>query len=247
MLDNFYSEYEMTLNERLDNVDALIKEVVDSVNANSEAIANTIMDAAKQAGYSLTDSMTTALVGDGSMITKYTQGLANELTTLNSAISEIAQNVANMAMVGDAAAAKTVSGMKVQGYSNGGYIAELQKIAMRNGDDMITVNTLKPGEAIMTPDQATQFSKLVNNLPVLHNLMTGSEHIPTVYSEATAGYGNVQYGDINVTFPIDHVQDYNELVSQIQKDAKFERFIEDITVGRMLGGGKLSKYNQKWK
>ncbi len=59
------------------------------------------------------------------------------------------------------------SGAKKIGFSRGGYIADLQTLAMANGDDMVTVNTLKKGEAVLTEPQAVMFGKLVERLPEL--------------------------------------------------------------------------------
>lgn len=246
LLDDLYSEYEQILNERLDDVNALVGDVIDSVNANSGIIADTIANAAKDVGYTLTDSMVGTLFGDGSMLSEYSRGYAEQLTTLNTVIGNIAQNVAAIVANGDAGTTKVLTSAKVQGFSSGGYVAELQKIAMRNGDDVVTVNTLKRGEAIMTADQTMQFRKLVNNLPVLHNLMDNSGYAAAISSTTEASHGNVQYGDINVTIPIDHVQDYNDFVSKLQKDAKFERMIEAMTTNRLTNGSKLAKYNQRW-
>lgn len=246
LLDELFGEYERILNERLDDTNALVNDVITSVNSNSANIADTIISASKDVGYSITESMVTTLLQNGDTITEYNKGFAAQLTTLNSAISNIAQNVDAIVSMGDSGAAKTIAGSKVSGYSSGGYVAELQKIAMRNGDDVVTVNTLKRGEAILTPDQTVQFSKLVNNLPVLHNLMDGSGYASAIVNAAGANHSSVQYGDINVSFPIDHVQDYNDFVSKLQKDTKFEKVIEDITIGRLTGGSKLSKYKQRW-
>ena len=41
----------------------------------------------------------------------------------------------------------------------------MQKVAYQNGDDMVTINTLKPGEAVLSPEQTKQFVKLTNFLP----------------------------------------------------------------------------------
>lgn len=44
-------------------------------------------------------------------------------------------------------------------------MADVQRIAAKQGDDIITVNTLKKGEAVLTPEQAVQFKKLVQEIP----------------------------------------------------------------------------------
>jgi hypothetical protein len=56
------------------------------------------------------------------------------------------------------------------------------------------------------------------------------------------GYGSgVNIGALSVTIPIDHVQDYNEMVSQMQKDPKFEKLVNAMTLDRAVGRSRLSK------
>ena len=52
--------------------------------------------------------------------------------------------------------------------------------------------------------------------------------------------GGVKVGDINVN--IDHVQDYNDFVRQLQRDPKFEKLIHAMTDNVYMGGSKLEKY-----
>lgn len=53
----------------------------------------------------------------------------------------------------------------------------------------------------------------------------------------------VTFGDI----VIDHVEDYNDFVTQLQHDPKFEKMIHSMTTDRYLGGSSLAKYKYKWK
>ena len=41
---------------------------------------------------------------------------------------------------------------------------------------------------------------------------------------------------------IDKVADYQDFVTQLQRDHKFERLIQSMTVDRLAGGGSLAKY-----
>lgn len=131
-------------------------------------------------------------------------------------------------------------GSKLVGYSAGGYVADMQRVAMRNGDDMVTVNTLKKGEAILTPEQAQQFSGLVNDLPKLQGIVDMSKYLSDI-SGRPVGSG-VSIGNVSFNIPIDHVENYDDFVAQIQKDDKFERLIQSMTVDRIAGNSKLSKY-----
>jgi len=48
-------------------------------------------------------------------------------------------------------------------------------------------------------------------------------------------------------FEIDHVDDYNDLMTKIQNDRKFEKMIQSMTIGRINGGGALDKYLVNWR
>ena len=67
---------------------------------------------------------------------------------------------------------------------------------------------------------------------------------------ATNGVGGTSIGEINcdyeINIPIDHVDDYSDLMYKIQHDKKFEQMIQDMTVNRIFGGSKLAKYKQSW-
>ena len=45
---------------------------------------------------------------------------------------------------------------------------------------------------------------------------------------------------------IDHVQDYNDFVTQLQQDRKFEKMINAMTLDRLTGGSSLAKNKYKW-
>ncbi len=48
-------------------------------------------------------------------------------------------------------------------------------------------------------------------------------------------------------FEIDHVDDYNDLMTKIQSDSKFEKMIQAMTIGRLNGKSANAKYNYAWK
>ncbi len=357
MLDDFYDDYETNLNKRLDDVDALIQDMVDSVNANSTNISDTITTQASSVGYTLSSNMTSIWSSGGGaydVIAKYGNGMTEQLTTLNTVISGIANYVEAMATAGNNIANDTVStttttanpiqtnvptanpnpivtpspvvtpsqpttnpnpepakktqvkvvngrwnirtgpstkykdigtskpgdvydyagetsgrwnsiiykGQKawmynegsklIQGYSEGGYIAELQKIAMRNGDDMITVNTLKRGEAILKPDQAAMFSQFVKNgVPVLHNVLDESKMMSKTLGQPVRESGTETYGAKysidKVEVVIEQVDDYDDLVEKMKRDGKFEKMVQSMTVDRLSGGSKLAKHKCRWE
>lgn len=60
------------------------------------------------------------------------------------------------------------------------------------------------------------------------------------------------YGETNIenhfeiTIPIEKVEDYNDFVTKLQKDGKFEKMIQAMTIGRINGGSPLDKYKYQW-
>lgn len=135
--------------------------------------------------------------------------------------------------------------MKSMGYSSGGFVADMQKIAFRNGDDMIAVNTLKKGEAVLSAAQTEMFKALIEKLPTANAMLDTSQFFPNLSGNfAKREIGNVENKtEINVA--IDRVLDYNDFVSQMQKDPRVERIIQGMTVDQLAGKGALSKYRVK--
>ena len=137
----------------------------------------------------------------------------------------------------------SASGSSIIGYKGGGIIADMQRVAMRNGDDMITVNTLKKGEGIMTVPQTEAFRKMVEHLPALEGIVNTSGSLAK-FRNGTHSAGTTNTFEINI--PIDHVQDYNDFVMQLRNDGKFEKFIQSITVDTAVGGSRLAKNRFQW-
>lgn len=79
-----------------------------------------------------------------------------------------------------------------------------------------------------------------NSKPGILNRIDNVSALPSV--------NNTSIGDISyqINIPIEHVADYNDFTNQLRKDDKFEKFIQSVTIDRMVGGGKLSKNKYKW-
>lgn len=87
LLDDLYNEYELSLNARLDNVDAFLSDMIDSINANSSSISDTIQQECANVGYTLSETMSSIWTNDGgafTVISKYgDQFLTQNTSTLN--------------------------------------------------------------------------------------------------------------------------------------------------------------------
>lgn len=60
---------------------------------------------------------------------------------------------------------------------------------------------------------------------------------PNVTQNTTVNLGGIA---------IDHVEDYNDLISQMQKDKNFEKLVRAMTIDQMTGKGSLTKYEHRW-
>lgn len=330
LLDDLYDEYETMLNERLDNIDALMDDMIDYTNANAADIQATIASETAAVGYTMSDEMSTIWSGAENVVSKYGDSFYTQLTTVNTALNMIRNQIANMKAAGDSIAAgyiaettpeteedpnaptlkpeakteepakeepasekkmvKVVNGQwwlykngpkkgrtdsivhkgetyeylgekngytkilykgkerwfnsngaRKMGFAEGGFVAGLQKMAYQNGDDMLTFNTLKRGEAVFTERQYKQIEKLVNNVPGLQKLIDMNDLITSVgASSFNNGDTNVQVdvGGIN----IQHVENLDDFMYQVQRDGRFEKLIQSMTTDLVVGRQKLRKF-----
>ncbi|MCM1171387.1 MAG: hypothetical protein NC393_04580 [Clostridium sp.] len=94
-----YDDYEEVLNARLDNIDALVADMIDMINSNGSEIRNTIESVADKVGYTITDSLSKAL-GEGSnlnlLISNFSSKFDTVATALQSSIDAIKAYVYKM-------------------------------------------------------------------------------------------------------------------------------------------------------
>lgn len=104
LLDELYNEYETILNQRLDNLEVLIQDMIGEINANANLISTTLSEKADSVGYTLSESMTTIWDTNSTKITTvlttYGQniqnGISSAATTVNAAIGTINTNLSTM-------------------------------------------------------------------------------------------------------------------------------------------------------
>lgn len=113
LLDDLYERYETTLNQRLDNVDVLVEEMIGSVNANTDSINATLTETADSVGYTMTDSMQS--IWDGSVdalegtIGMYGDSFNEKLTAINIVLNDIEASIEEMVRASDAAAEQEIA------------------------------------------------------------------------------------------------------------------------------------------
>lgn len=96
MLDNLYSEYEEILNTRLDDIDALLSDIIAEVNNNASNISETLNAQTEAVGATLSENMQSIWGNDGcatGIITKYGDNFNSQLTSVNNVLNAIATSM----------------------------------------------------------------------------------------------------------------------------------------------------------
>ena len=216
ILDDVYDEYEELMNKRLDNVDLLMKEMVDASNANSAVIQNEIKNVASQVGYSITSELQTAMNGSYANYDRVFSGIAGATEVLNKIYSTVS------AMAAAAGAVKA--------YAKGGLI-DYTGLAAVHG-------TPANPEMVLSAADTEKFLQAAQMMNLLQGGTIGGGDIGA--SVVPSG-GGMNIGEVILDIDIDHVENYDDFVKQLQADPKFEKMIDAMTMGRMLGGSKLAK------
>lgn len=95
LMDSLYTEYETILNSRLDNIDALMEDMISEINNSSSTISDAINNAAENVGYTLSDEISSIWSNDSgfsNVIGMY----GDKMNTTNSVLGTISENIRNM-------------------------------------------------------------------------------------------------------------------------------------------------------
>lgn len=138
LLDSLYTEYELVLNERLDNIDALLADMIDMVNANAttlndsmfwntSSIVETLDRVSGEVGYTMSENMWNVWHSAGALgdvVSMYDEGFLQQMTSINSVLGSIQVNTQQMieasnqiaqALIQSAqATTQAIEGMKAQ-------------------------------------------------------------------------------------------------------------------------------------
>ena len=266
LLNNLYTEYETVLNQRLDNIDALMSDVTSAIDENSETIENTILLAAAAVGYNVTDSIGQIWSNDADKDWK-------------KSISDILSNIYNSmggtesTLMGDVNGDGKITGTDARlALRAAARLENLSESEMAradlNGDGKITPdearsillasarlkdlptseNTSEKGDYIIIDDI---FSRLFGNTSFADSINGVSDIMDVSHltksnipiSSASNNVGDVTY---QITIPIDHVLDYEDFMNQMKSDSKFADFLKSATIDRLTGANSLSKNKYIW-
>lgn len=103
-----------------------------------------------------------------------------------------------------------------------------------------TLRKLDAGDMVFNADQVEKLWNLSKGMPnmFVDNLGAKLPDIPNI-SNSLANKVDVSYGDVTLSFP--NVHNYEDFMKQAQQDPKFEKMVQNMTVGQTLGRNSLSK------
>ena len=128
----------------------------------------------------------------------------------------------------------------IMGYRKGGIVGDLQTIAKGNGDDMVTINTLKRGEGIIPLEMMPAMTTVVNGMPTLAKAM---EEVQNKRLTTFGEMNNVYLDNLSVILP--NVKDYQGLRKELLNDKAFMKVFKSEIASDLGVGTKLNKNRYK--
>ena len=180
LLSNLYDEYELLLNERLDDVDGLIIDMIDATNQNSETINATIKEATEKVGYDLSDSMR-EIWDDGSavkdVVSYYGDNFTSYLTTTNQALANIEALVTSLVNASNSAAENEIS------KANNSTVSTSSSSSSKNNSSSST-NTSSTKKSQSQTKQSTSKSSQSSNKPITIGGLVKADSSALIYGSA---------------------------------------------------------------
>lgn len=240
LIDNFVDEYKEALFTGLDDIDTTLNSILSSIE-DPQAINATIKDAAAEYGYAISDSMSEIIrFGNVESILNDISETVNKLFELAEYVKLNDNNDPVIDSNGNVSTGQDGSGVrsKVFGVADGGHVADIKKAAIRNGDNIITVNTLRKGESVLTPQQTQWFQEYADNMPALSKLIDIQSAVPLRNIQPAFNF------DVNMTyapqFNVGNVNDYNDIRDRLLNDRALPQAVRAMTVDMLNGGSSLA-------
>ena len=109
MLDDLYQEYSDKIDEKFEQTEILIQELIGVVNENQSSISDTITTVTSDVGYTISDQMKTIWNDAGTVISGFTGKFDTYATTVQSAINSIQVTIDNILKIAQAEANKNIA------------------------------------------------------------------------------------------------------------------------------------------
>lgn len=217
MLDDLYQEYSDKIDEKFEQTEILIQELIGVVNENQSSISDTITTVTSDVGYTISDQMKTIWNDAGTVISGFTGKFDTYATTVQSAINSIQVTIDNMLKIAQAEANKNIAtANNPNGVANGSSSTASKPHAT-------------PKANANNNSSATQAPKASPNVGTRVNA-TGNWYYDS--------YGTAPTGNVNRFKP-----DYFE-IDKIANGRAYPYHIQAIIKGKRAGGNGWVKGNQ---
>lgn len=220
MLDDLYQEYSDKIDEKFEQTEILIQELIGVVNENQSSISDTITTVTSDVGYTISDQMKTIWNDAGTVISGFSGKFDTYATTVQSAINSIQVTIDNMLKIAQAEANKN--------------------IATANNPSGVANNSNSSSNTVSKPQTS-------NPTPAKNNTQSQSQ-APKTASVGTRvnatgnwyydSYGTAPTGNVNRFKP-----DYFE-IDKIANGRAYPYHIQAIIRGKRAGGNGWVKGNQ---
>lgn len=217
MLDDLYQEYSDKIDEKFEQTEILIQELIGVVNENQSSISDTITTVTSDVGYTISDQMKTIWNDAGTVISGFTGKFDTYATTVQSAINSIQVTIDKMLQIAQAEANKNIAtANNPNGVANG-------------------------SSSTASKPQATPKANINNN----SSTAQAPKASPNVGTRVNAtgnwyydSYGTAPTGNVNRFKP-----DYFE-IDKIVNGRAYPYHIQAIIRGKRAGGNGWVKGNQ---
>lgn len=216
MLDDLYQEYSDKIDEKFEQTEILIQELIGVVNENQSSISDTITTVTSDVGYTISDQMKTIWNDAGTVISGFTGKFDTYATTVQSAINSIQVTIDKMLQIAQAEANKNIA---TANNPNG----------VANGSSSTASKPHATPKANTSNNSSAQAPKASPNVGTRVNA-TGNWYYDS--------YGTAPTGNVNRFKP-----DYFE-IDKIVNGRAYPYHIQAIIRGKRAGGNGWVKGNQ---
>ncbi len=217
MLDDLYQEYSDKIDEKFEQTEILIQELIGVVNENQSSISDTITTVTSDVGYTVSDQMKTIWNDAGTVISGFTGKFDTYATTVQSAINSIQVTIDKMLQIAQAEANKNIAtANNPNGVANGSSSTASKPHATPKA------NTNNHSSTAQAPKASPNVGTRVN--------ATGNWYYDS--------YGTAPTGNVNRFKP-----DYFE-IDKIVNGRAYPYHIQAIIRGKRAGGNGWVKGNQ---
>ena len=219
MLDQFYQEYSDKIDEKFEQTEILIQELIGVVNENQSSISDTITTVTSDVGYTISDQMKTIWNDAGTVISGFTGKFDTYATTVQSAINSIQVTIDKMLQIAQAEANKSIA------ESFSGNVSGIGSSSGSSG------STSSGNSSSPTPQAST-------SVPSQPQASVGTRISAASGRWYYDSYGTAPTGDVNRFHP-----DYFE-IDRIVKGRAYPYHIQAYIRGKRAGGNGWVKGNQ---